>query len=134
MKKLIYPKKSYELVGVCMEVHSILGPGLLEIVYKDALEYEFKQRNIPFEREKQYEVPYKEIILPHHFFADFVVYDDIILEVKGVKEIIDDFIAQTLNYIALAQSPLGLIVNFGAASLEYQRLAGRAATNYTNFH
>ena len=76
-----------------MEVHNNLGAGFLEIVYKDALEYEFKKANIPFEREKMYEVNYKGIILPHKFYADFVVYGNIILEVKGVVGITDDFIA-----------------------------------------
>jgi len=82
-----YYKKdeNYTIVGLCMEVHRILGPGLLEIVYKDALELEFKNHNIPYTREKEYSINYKGIILPHAFFADFVVYKDIILEVKSVK-------------------------------------------------
>ena len=53
-----------------MEVHRILGKGFLEIVYKDALEYEFKKKGISYEREKRYEIKYKDIILPHHFYAD----------------------------------------------------------------
>lgn len=67
-----------------MEVHNNLGAGFLEIVYKDALEYEFKKADIPYEREKMYDVNYKGIILPHKFYADFVVYGNIILEVKSV--------------------------------------------------
>ncbi len=65
-----YPlqEESYQVIGICMEVHRILGRGLLEIVYKDAIEYEFKKKSIPYEREKKYEVEYKDIILPHHFF------------------------------------------------------------------
>ena len=76
-----------------MEVHRILGKGLLEIVYKDAIEIEFKCKNIPFEREKKYEVEYKGIILPHFFYADFVVFDKIILEVKSRKGIVDEHIS-----------------------------------------
>jgi GxxExxY protein len=70
-----YPLKeeSYKIIGICMEVHRVLGKGLLEIVYKDAIEYEFKQNGIPYEREKKYEIMYKGTILPHNFFADFVV-------------------------------------------------------------
>jgi len=79
--------ESYQIIGICMEVHSILGKGLLEIVYKDAIEYEFKCKKIPYEREKKYEVEYKDVILPHYFFADFVVFDKIILEVKSKKGI-----------------------------------------------
>ena len=122
MSQIIYKEKSYQIIGICMEVHRILGPGLLEIVYKDALEYEFRQKKIPYEREKKYEVIYKDIILPHYFYADFVVYEDIILELKAVSGIVDEFIKQTLNYVAIAKSPLGLIVNFGGGSLQYKRL------------
>ena len=119
-----YYKKNenYEIVGLCMEVHRILGPGLLEIVYKDALEIEFKNNNIPYEIEKEYNVEYKGIILQHKFYADFVVYDDIILEVKSVKEISNDHLAQTLNYMKLADTPIGIIANFQNKSLVHKRL------------
>ena len=119
-----YYKKNenYEIVGLCMEVHRILGPGLLEIVYKDALEIEFKNNNIPYEREKEYNVEYKGIILQHKFYADFVVYDDIILEVKSVKEISNDHHAQTINYMKLADPPIGIIANFQNKSLVHKRL------------
>lgn len=78
MSQLIYKHESYKLIGVCMEVHNHLGKGFSEIVYKDALEYELSKRDIPFEREKEYVVHYKEIILPHKFYADFVIWDKII--------------------------------------------------------
>lgn len=84
MTDLIYKEDSYEIIGKCFEVHNNLGSGFLEIVYKDALEYEFKKAGIPYNREKKYEVNYKGIILPHKFYADFVIYDKIILEVKAV--------------------------------------------------
>ena len=122
MGNLIYKDKSYDIIGVCMEVHRILGPGLLEIVYKDAIEHEFKENDIPYEREKKFEVAYKDIILPHCFYADFVVYDDIILEVKAVSGITNEFVKYTLNYMAIAESPLGIIVNFGKDSLQQKRL------------
>ncbi|OOG70410.1 GxxExxY protein [Flavobacterium sp. A45] len=119
-----YYKKNenYEIVGLCMEVHRLLGPGLLEIVYKDALEIEFKNHNIPYEREKEYAVEYKGVILPHKFYADFVVYSDIILEVKSIKEISNDHLAQTLNYMKLADTPVGIIANFQNKSLVHKRL------------
>ena len=119
-----YYKKNenYEIVGLCMEVHRILGPGLLEIVYKDALEIEFKNHNIPYEREKEFAIEYKGKILPHKFYADFVVYSDIILEVKSIKEINNDHLAQTLNYMKLAETPIGIIANFQNKSLVHKRL------------
>ncbi|CAA9201624.1 hypothetical protein FLACOL7796_03852 [Flavobacterium collinsii] len=105
-----------------MEIHRILGGGLLEIVYKDALEYEFKKHNIPFQREKEYSIKYKDIVLAHKFYADFVIYDEIILEVKASKDIIDEYTAQTINYLRLADSDLGIIVNFNKKSLQHKRV------------
>lgn len=105
-----------------MEVHNNLGPGFLEIVYKDALEIEFREAGIPYEREKKYEVNYKGRILPHHFFADFVAYGHIILEAKGVSGIADEFVAQALNYLKVSGNKLSLIVNFGELKLNYKRI------------
>ena len=67
MEKILFKEESYDSIGKCMEVHNNLGAGFLEIVYKDALEYEFRKADIPYEREKIYEVNYKGIILPHRF-------------------------------------------------------------------
>jgi len=119
-----YPlqKESYKIIGICMDVHQILGRGLLEIVYKDAIEYEFKKQNIPYQREKKFEVEYKGIILPHHFFADFVVYDKIILEVKSKKGIVEGHITWVINYLGISRCPLGLIINFGEDSLITKRV------------
>ncbi len=105
-----------------MEVHRILGGGLSEVIYKDALEYEFQQQNIPYQREKEYAVRYKEVLLPHKFYADFVLFDDVVFEVKAASDIVEKYIAQTLNYIKLTKGHLGIIVNFGNSSLEHKRL------------
>ncbi len=122
MENLIYKEEAYEITGICMEVHRLLGKGLLEIVYKDALEYEFKKRNIPYEREKEYPVKYKDVILPHKFYADFVVRDKIIIEVKAKSDFAKEDIAQTINYLRLSNCRLGLLVNFGTPSLQYKRV------------
>lgn len=120
---ILYKQESYEIIGACMEVHKQLGRGFLEIVYKDALSYEFQLRNIPFEREKKYNVPYKDIILDSYYFADFVMYGNIILEIKGVSGSSPDaFVKQTLNYLAVSKLKLGIIANFGNESLEYKRV------------
>lgn len=119
---LIFKEESYKIIGICMEIHKILGKGFLEIVYKDAIEYEFINRQIPFEREKEFSINYKNYILPHKYYADFIVYDEIILEVKAVNGIVDEFIKQTLNYLAISKCKLGLIVNFGEESLKYKRI------------
>lgn len=122
MKKFLYKNETYQIIGLCMEVHRILGPGLLEVVYKDALEYEFRQNGIPYEREKKYNIDYKGVTLPHYYYADFVVFDDIMLEAKAAGSITDRFLAWTLHYMSLARSPVGLIVNFGTESLQHKRL------------
>ena len=122
MDKLIFKEESYKIVGICMEVHNNLGAGFLEIVYKDALEYELKKENIFYERERQYEINYKGTLLPHKFYADFVVFDKIILEVKGVSAISEEFVAQAINYLKVSGNNLALIVNFGELKLSYKRI------------
>lgn len=105
-----------------MEVHNNLGAGFLEIVYKDALEYEFRKANISYERENKYEVNYKGTILPHTFYADFVVMDKIILEAKAVQTITDEFMAQAINYLKVSDNRLALIVNFGELKMNCKRI------------
>ncbi len=122
MSDIVYKEESYRIIGLCMEVHNNLGPGFLEIVYKDALEYEFKKANIPYQREKQYDVHYKGITLPHKFYADFVVIDKIILEIKSVQGITDEFVAQAINYLKVSNNRLALIANFGELKLNYKRI------------
>ena len=115
-------EETFKIIGICMEVHRNLGPGLLEVVYKDALEIEFKANNIPFEREKEFSIEYKGVILPHKFYADFIVNEDIVLEVKAIKEFSGEHTAQVLNYLKLSDSEIGLLVNFQNKSLQHKRL------------
>lgn len=122
MKDIIYKDEAYAIVGCCMEVHKTLGRGFSEIVYKDALEIEFKINSIPFEREKKFELKYKNFQLPRHYIADFVVYDKIILEAKAIESLSSSNIKQTLNYLAASKMRLGLLVNFGEDSLKYKRV------------
>ncbi|MCF8335512.1 MAG: GxxExxY protein [Bacteroidales bacterium] len=122
MVDLIHKQESYKIIGICMDVHNQLGPGFLEIVYKDALEYEFQNLKIPYEREKRYVVNYKNKILPHKFQADFVVFDRIILEVKAVSGITEKFVALAVNYLKVSGLKLSLIVNFGELKLNYKRV------------
>ena len=122
MENYPYKNKTYKIIGKCMEVHNNLGPGFLEVVYKDALEIEFTKAGIPFEREKEYEVNYQGIILKHKFYADFVVFDEIILEIKAVKEFSDAFYAQCINYLKVSDNKLALLINFGQLKLEQKRI------------
>ncbi len=122
MSDILYREESYRLIRICMDVHNNLGAGFLEIVYKDALEYELVKAGIPFEREKRYDVKYKNIILPHNFYADFVVFDKIILEVKSVSVIREEFVAQAINYLKVSGNKLALLVNFGESRLNHKRV------------
>lgn len=105
-----------------MEVHTNLGMGFKEAVYKDALEIELKTQKIPFVKEKQFKIEYKGIVLPHKYYADFIVFNSIILEIKSASFIIDNFIAQTINYLKASGIKLGIIANFGERSLTYKRV------------
>lgn len=122
MAYIILKEESYTIVGLCMEVHTELGMGFKEIVYKDAMEYEFVKNKIPFRREKKYIIVYKGIILPHSYSADFIVYDSIILEVKATTIIVNSFVKQTINYLKASGLKLGIIANFGEKSFLSKRV------------
>jgi GxxExxY protein len=110
------------IIGIGIEIHKILGHGFLEVVYKDAYEYEFRQRLIQYERKREFSIPYKKIILPHKFFADFVVMDKVILEIKAKDGIADEDYAQTINYLKCSGCKVGLILNFGRLKLDIKRV------------
>lgn len=110
------------IIGTGIEIHKTLGFGFLEIVYKDAFEYEFKKRSVEYKREKEFLVQYKELILPHRFFADFVVMNKIILEVKAKSGIADEDYAKVINYLKCSGCKVGLILNFGTRRLEIKRV------------
>ncbi len=122
MGELIYKEEVFKIVGCCMEVHRVLGKGHDEVIYKDALQFELSQAGIAFEREKEFKVAYKTIILPHNYRADFVIMDKIIFEAKAVEALTDAHVKQVLNYLAASKLELGLLVNFGAGSLEWKRV------------
>ena len=122
MAELIYKDEAFKIFGCYMEVHRELGKGHNEVIYKDALEIEFQRQGIPFKRELEFKLAYKGVILPHNYFADFVVKDKIILEAKAIECLTDAHVKQTLNYLAAAKLKLGLLVNFGGESLTYKRV------------
>jgi len=122
MENLYLKTEVYKIIGLCMEVHNILGKGHSEVVYKDALEYEFKVNSIPFEREKEYKIQYKDIILKRKYNADFVVFEEIIFEVKAISQLTISDTKQTLNYLATSKNKIGLLVNFGEDSVKYKRV------------
>ncbi|HET8754160.1 MAG TPA: GxxExxY protein [Salinimicrobium sp.] len=122
MSEIIYKEESYAVVGALFDVYNHLRSGFLEIVYKDALCYEFGLRRNPFEREKKYSITYKDRILPHNFYADFVLFDKIILEIKSVENLHDKYIAQCLNYLRVSKCKLAILANFHKDLLDHQRI------------
>jgi len=118
----MFKEESYKIIGACFDVHNIIGHGFKEVVYKDALKLELTRLKIPFAREKPFTIIYKEQKLKYYFIADFLVYDTIILEIKIGSYIGDPYIKQTLNYFKASGLRLGIVINFGKASLESQRV------------
>ncbi len=119
---LIFKDEVFQIIGICMEIHRILGKGFHEVVYKDTMEYEFKQKNLNYSREEKFRINYKDIVLPRSYNADFVYDKKIILEVKAKPHVIDPHFKQTLNYLAAAKIKLALIINFGEDSLKFKRI------------
>jgi len=105
-----------------MEIHRDPGMGFKEIVYKDALEYEFKSKKINFKREKEFKIQCKDIILPHRYYADFIIHDSIILEVKASYMIVNNFVTKTVDYLKASGLQLGIIANFGEKSFNSKRV------------
>jgi len=111
------------VIGLAIEVHKTLGLGFLEIVYKDALEFELNMHDYLFYREKEYDVTYKQIILNHKFYADFVVFDKVIVEIKAKQGgIADEDLAQAINYLKVSGCKVGLILNFASSKLQIKRV------------
>ncbi len=120
-----YPlqKETGIIINIGYEIYKQLGAGFLEIVYKDAFEYEFQLRGIFYEREKEYVVKYKDIILKHKFNADFVVFGSVILEVKAkLGGIAREDLAQAINYLKVSGCKVAVLVNFAKEKLEVKRV------------
>ena len=123
MAEFIQKTDTCQIIRVCMEVYNMLGYGFSEIVYEDAMEIDFMEKEMSYIREHKHTVKYKGNILQHTFCADFTLFDSIIVEVKANKDgITEDAISQALNYLKASGLKLALIINFGKTSLEYKRL------------
>ena len=103
---------SYQIRGAIFEVYNTLGPGLLETVYEEALCFELHQRGLKVERQLEVPVRYKEASLSTPLRLDVIVEDQIIIELKSVKELLDVHYKQLLTYLRLMNKSLGILVNF----------------------
>ena len=121
-EKIIFKEESYKIIGICMNIHSTLGNGFLEAVYSEVLAKEFVKNNIPYQREVKLDLFCNGEKLDKKYKADFICFDNIILEIKAVSFIHENFTKQTLNYLKATDKKLGLLINFGEKSLKYKRI------------
>ncbi len=120
---LYHKEESYAVNGAAMKVYSTLKEGFLEAVYQEALAMEFAKRGIPFEREKELKIYYDGKELQTTYRADFVCYDDIIVELKAVIDLDDTHRSQVHNYLKATGYKLGLLYNFGHHDgLQFERI------------
>ena len=103
-----------------MQLHREMGCGFKEKVYQDAFEVLLKENNITYEKEKHIDLVFHGVKLEHDFYYDFLIEDKIGVELKAMSEIIGEFEAQVINYLHVSNHKLGLLLNFGATSLEYK--------------
>jgi GxxExxY protein len=106
------------IIDICFEIHSTLGPGLLESVYEEILCYELKQRGIPFERQKALPVIWKELKMDIGYRSDVIVDRKVIVEIKSVEAIARAHPKILLTYIRLSHIKLGLLINFNVSLLK----------------
>lgn len=107
------------IIGAAIEVHKILGPGLLESAYEECLCHELSLRRIPFERQKPLPVAYKGIRLECGYRLDLLVDSMVVVEVKSVEQLLPVHKAQMLSYLKLGKWSIGLIINFNVDVLKH---------------
>ena len=109
---------SRKVIGLCIEIHRELGPGLLESAYEECLAYELSSAGVQFERQKPLPVRYKQVQLDCGYRLDFVVEGSLIVELKAVNDLLPLHDAQLLTYLKLDRKPLGLLINFNVPALK----------------
>ena len=119
--ELIHKKLVYDIVGCAMEVHSELGSGSLESVYEEALTVLFREKHVPYERQKNIKIKFREKYLEKEFCADLIVDEKVILELKAVENLKPVYEAQIINYLKATGLKAGLLISFGKEKLEWKR-------------
>ena len=122
MDDFLYKDEGFQIIKCFYAVYNTLGAGFLESVYQEALSKEFGKNNVPFVKEKKLEIYYNEDKLNKFFKADFICYNDIIVEVKAQKFITKSDTDQVINYLSATKYKLSYLVNFGAPQIYYRRM------------
>ena len=122
MSELIYKDEVSLIIGAAIEVQKNLGTGFLEPVYQEALEIEFLDKKIPYMREKELMIYYKDKVLNKRYIADFICYNEIIVELKVCDGLSGAHVSQVLNYLNATKAKLGVLINFGKIPLEFKRI------------
>ena len=125
-----YPESELtgKIIGCCMEVHRILGNGFQEVIYQRALAIEFSLQNIPYSREHEMPIYYKERNVGTRR-VDFFVAEKVMVEIKAIIHLEDVHLAQAINYLEAYNIADGLLINFGSLSLEFRRLYNKKLIN-----
>jgi GxxExxY protein len=113
--------RTHQIIGSSMEVHNEMGPGHLEAVYQECLALEFGLRNIPFESKPKLSLYYKSQKLQKHYEPDFMVFGNIVVEIKAQKMLTKNDEAQIINSLKSSRNEIGLLINFGEVSLKFRR-------------
>jgi len=116
-----YKELTHTIIGCAMEVHNTLGNGFQEVIYQRALAHELGLKQLGFEREFEMPVMYKELQIGTRR-VDFLVEEQISVEIKALIKLEDVHLAQAMNYLEAYDLEIGLLINFGARSLEFKRL------------
>jgi GxxExxY protein len=119
-----YSELTSRIIGCAMTVHSKLGNGFQEVIYQRALEIEMSLEGIPFQREFVMPIHYRDVLIGKRR-VDFLIYEKISVELKAVINLEDVHFAQAINYLEAYNLEIGLLLNFGARSLEYKRLTNK---------
>jgi GxxExxY protein len=112
-ESILFKDECYAIQGAIFEVYREMGCGFLESVYQECLELEFLERSIPFVAQHDLQLFYKGKMLRQKYIPDFICYDQVIVELKAVKEVAPEHKAQVINYLKASQLRLGLLVNLG---------------------
>ena len=121
-EEFLLKEECYKIIGCCMEVHNELGCGFLEAVYQEALAMIFGEKKIPFIKEKVLDIEFRGKILDKKYIADFICFDELIIELKATDGLANHDIAQVLNYLKATGKRIGLLINFGTTKLQYKRV------------